>query len=185
MPDPTYVARFGFTPRDLILVPSCLIFVVVGALVFADSPLLGALGILLGAGYIMLTLVAWLSRRVALAVTAEGITFGALPPFARSASVRWSDIEAVVLWRQRVWRPGLWRGSIFYIGVVRHAGASPGPGSATDAALRKVNRAFVPAEVSDDLVADSRAISFWRLDRARLTAAVGHFGPNVAVLDRT
>jgi hypothetical protein len=187
VPDPTYIVRFGWTPRDVILLPGCLIFVIVGTLVFADSPLLGALGILLGAGYIVMTMVAWLSRRVALAVTAEGITFGVLPlsPAARSAFVPWSDVEAVVLWRQRVWRPGLWRGSVYYVGVVRRADAPPLPGSARNPTLRKINKALVPAELSEDLVADSRSITFWRLDKTRLTAAVGHFSPDVAVLDRT
>jgi hypothetical protein len=43
----------------------------------------------------------------------------------------------------------------------------------------------VPAGLSEDLVADSRPVSFWRLDKTRLTAAVGHFSPDVTVLDRT
>jgi hypothetical protein len=186
VPDPTYIVRFGWTPRDVILLPGCVIFVILGALVFADTPLLGAFGILLGAAYIVLKTVAWLSRRVALAVTAEGITLGVPPlsPAAHSAFVPWSDIEAVVLWRQRVWRPGLWRGSVDYIGVVRRADAPPLPGSARNPTLRKINKALVPAGLSEDLVADSRPIS-WRLDKTRLTAAVGHFSPDVTVLDRT
>ncbi len=139
MPDPTYIVRFGWTLRDVILLPGCVIFVILGALVFADTPLLGAFGILLGAAYIVLKTVAWLSRRVALAVTAEGITLGVPPlsPAAHSAFVPWSDIEAVVLWRQRVWRPGLWRGSVDYIGVVRRADAPPLPGSARKSDAQK------------------------------------------------
>lgn len=103
MRDHTYVARYGWSSRDLFLLPCCVIFIAVGtAMAVTDEPVLGALGILLGAAYVVLWAINFLSRRVALAVTAEGITFGLMPPWSasRTAFVPWSDVEAVVLWRQ-------------------------------------------------------------------------------------
>ncbi len=182
MSDHSYVVRYGWSPRDLIMVPAALVFVFVGALMAADGQMAGAVASLLGGMYIVLLLVAWLSRRVALAVTAEGITLGQIPPWpaSRSAFVPWSDIEAVVLWRQN-----MVRATMRYVGVVRRADAPPLPGSARSPMLRKINHAVVPAHVSEDLVADSRQVAFWRLNKTRLTAAVNHFRPDVPVVDRT
>jgi hypothetical protein len=180
--DHSYVARFGWTPRDLVLVPVCILFVIVGAVMVGDGQLVGAFACVLGGGYVLLVLVAGVSRRVALAVTAEGIMLGLIPPWParHSAFVPWADIEAVVLWRQgRGWR------SIRYIGVVRRAGAPPLPGSARSPLLRSLNQAVVPPGLAEDLVADSRQVSFWRLDRTRLTAAVSHFRPGLPIEDHT
>jgi hypothetical protein len=184
VPDHIYVARFGWTPRDLILLPACLVFITVGAIAVVDGQkrLVGVFGCALGAMYIFLSITAWVSRRVALAVTAEGITLGHIPPWPASTSalVPWSDIEGVVLWRQ-----GKWWTSVRYIGVVRRAGAPPLPGSAKSPVLRGLNKAFARADLSEEAVSDSRQISFWRLDKARLTAAVNHFGPGVPIVDQT
>jgi hypothetical protein len=86
----------------------------------------------------------------------------------------------VVLWRQKTART-----SMRYVGVVRRADAPPMPGSARSSTLRRLNKAVVPGHLSEDLVADSRPVSFWRLDKTRLTAAVNHFAPDVTVEDRT
>lgn len=182
VPDHSYVVRFGWTPRDLILLPLSIVFIGVGAIMVGDGQVAGAFGCLIGAAYIFGSTAALLSRRVALAVTAEGVTFGQIPPWPAShtASVLWSDIEALVLWRQ-----GRWPRSVRYIGVVRRAGAPPLPGSARNPALRRLNNAVVPAGLSEDLVADSRPISFWRLDKTRLTAAVDNFRPDVRIVDNT
>ncbi|GAA0908199.1 hypothetical protein GCM10009557_82880 [Virgisporangium ochraceum] len=187
MSDRSYVVRFGWTLRDVIMVPACAAFVLLGALSVADEPVMGVLCILLGGLYLALLLTAWASRRAALAVTEEGITLGALPPWPASKAtfVPWSYIDAVVLWRQRTVRVLVWRQSIYYIGVERRAGAPPQSGLAQNRALRKVGKAFVPGDVSEDLMVDSRQISFWRLDRERLAAAVDHFAPDVRVEDRT
>ncbi len=181
--DPTYVARFGWTPRDLLLLPFSALFVIGGGMMLVDgSPVVGALLVLLGAGYILLSLTAWLSRRVALAVTPEGITLGMAPPWpaSRSAFVPWSDIEAVVLWRQAVRHT-----SIRYVGILRRADAPPLPGSASSPTLRRINKALVPAHLSEALVADSRPVSSWRLNKTRLTTAVNQFAPDVPVMDHT
>ena len=183
MPDHSYVARFGLTRRDLFLLPVCVLFIVVGKVMIADgSPLAGVMACLLGGLYIAASLLALVSRRIALAVTAEGITLGQMPPWpaGRSAFVPWSDIETVVLWRQHLARGN----TMQYVGVVRRPGAPPLPGSAKSPKLRRLNKAFVPAHLSEDLVADSRQVAFWRLNKKRLSAAVHHFRPDVPVEER-
>lgn len=187
MSDHTYVVRFGWTPRDLIMVPACLLFIVVGTWMAVDRQWIGVACALLGAAYLAILVTTGLIRRVALAVTAEGVTLGMLPPWPadRSASVPWSDIDAVVLWRQRVWRFMLWPQSIYWIGLERRAAAPPLSGSARNPTLRRIGKAVVPEHVSEDLMVDSRQIAFWRLDKERLRAAVDHFGGGVPVDDRT
>jgi hypothetical protein len=180
--DHAYVARFGWTPRDLILFPACILFIVVGAVMVRDGQTAtGAAGCLLGGAYIVGSVSAWCSRRVAVAVTAEGITLGQLPPWPAShtAQVPWADIEALVLWRQGRW----WR-SVRYVGLVRRAGAPPMAGSARSATLRRLN-SVASGGLPEGLVADSRPISFWRLDKRRFTAAVEHFRPGLSVVDQT
>jgi hypothetical protein len=150
---------------------------------FVDgSPVGGALVLLLGAGYIVLSMTAWLSRRVALAVTSEGITLGLAPPWpaSRSAFVLWSDIQALVLWRQAAGHT-----NVRYIGILRRADAPPLPGSASSRTLRRINKTLVPAHLSEALVADSHPVSSWRLNKTRLTTAVNQFGPDVPVMDHT
>jgi len=182
MSDHTYVARSGWTPRDLILVPTCAGFVFLGILMVRDGQLAGALVCLFGGAYIVLSVWAMVSRRIALAVTEDGITLGQLPPWParRTSFVPWSDIEAVILWEQE-----LRRSTMRYIGVVRRPGAPPLPGSARSPRLRRMNKAVVPAELSEDLVADSRQINFWRLDKGRLITAVNHFRPDVPVMEHS
>ena len=183
MHEHAYVARFGWTAKDLVLVPFSLLAIFVGRLMFVDGrTTVGALSILLGAAYLILTVTAWVSRRVALAVTAEGITLGQIPPWpaSHSALVPWSDIEEIVLWRQ-----GSGARAVRYIGIRRRADAPPMPGSAKSRTLRKLNKQFVPAQLSESLVADSRPVNFWRLNKTRLRAAVDRFGPDVPVVDQT
>lgn len=182
MLDHTYVARFGWTPRGLLLLLASILFVVIGAVMAVGAqPVWGTLAILLGAAYATLSTMAWLSRRVALAVTADGITLGLAPPWPanRSAFIPWPDVEAIVVWRQAAGRA-----SLGYIGVQRRPGAPPLPGSASSPRLRRVNKAFAPDYLPEALVADSRPINFWRLDTKKLAAAVSQFAPGVPVVDR-
>jgi hypothetical protein len=183
MPDHTYVARFGWTLRDLALVPACVLFVAVGTIMaMGGNVLVGTLAALMGGAYLVIWLIVGLSRRVALAVTADGIALGAVPPWpaSRTAFVPWSDVEAVVLWQQATGYT-----STYYVGVHRREGAPPMSGSARSSMLRRANMMFVPAHLPAALVADSRPVSWWRLDQARLVTAVNHFAPQVAVVDET
>jgi hypothetical protein len=180
--DHSYVARFGWTPRDLLLLPFSLFCAVLGAaLAVTGVPLWGALTGLIGAVYLVMWTISWLSRRVALAVTAAGITLGFAPvwPASRTAFVPWSDIEAIV------WRQTIGYTSFLFIGVQRRAGAPPLPGSARNRLLRRINKALAPAHLPEALVADSRPVNFWRLDKTRLTTAVNHLAPRVQIVDQT
>ena len=180
MPD-DYVARFGWTRRDLLLLPVCGLFVVVGvAMASSGEMVMGPLAVLLGGGYLALSTTCAVSRRIALAVTEQGMTFGAVPPWpaSRTAHVPWDDVESVVVWRQSAGDT-----STRYIGVLRRAGAPPLPGSMRSRTLMKVGRALVPADVSEPLMVDSRPVAFWRLDQERLSAALHRYAPHVAVID--
>jgi len=42
-----------------------------------------------------------------------------------------------------------------------------------------------PGNLSEDLIADSRPVNFWRLDKTRLAAAVDQFAPQVPIVDHT
>jgi hypothetical protein len=81
MGDPSYVARFGWTPRDLLLLPFSLFCAVFGAAIAVTGvSLWGALAGLMGAGYLVMWTISWLSRRVALAVTTDQQGSRAGPP---------------------------------------------------------------------------------------------------------
>jgi hypothetical protein len=183
VPPQPYVARFGPTRRDLLLVPICVLFVVVGAFMATQGEtVMGSLAALIGGAYLVLLTVALVSRRPALAVTAAGVTLGMVPPWpaSRTAFVPWADIEAVVLWRQAAGQT-----SVRYIGLHRRADAPPLPGSMRSSMLKRMSTALVPPNVPPQLMADSRPVSFWRLDKPRLIAAVNDFAPQVLVIDET
>jgi hypothetical protein len=65
------------------------------------------------------------------------------------------------------------------VGLQRRAGAPP-----ISSRARKVNRVLVP-HVPAEIIQSSRPINLWRLDRARLDAAVAAFAPQVHVIDIT
>lgn len=182
MPDDRYLERFGPTVRDLWMLPVCVVFVVVGVFMArGDRPLVGILAVALGGGYMLLWAVVGLRHRLALQVDEHGVTLGTTQPWkSGSAFVPWADIEAVVLWRQRAGRT-----SVRYVGLLRRPGAPPLPGSVQSPALRSVNAALVPGHLSGDLVADSRPVNFWRLDKQRLAAAIKRFAPHIPFADET
>lgn len=163
------------------MVPISVGFAALGFAMVAAGEWMGILVGLIGVLYLTVLAVACLSRRDALVVAENGITLGLLPPWSatgHAAFVPWSDVEAIVLWRQPA---GF--ASVRYIGVERRTGAPPLPGSARNPILRRMNKAVVPTHVSEALVADSRMVGYWRLDKERLTSAVHHFAPHVQVVD--
>jgi hypothetical protein len=175
-----YQVRFGLVRRDLLLIPASAVFLAVGILLVRESPLIGVAGMLLGGGYLALRLITALSRRVALRVDVTGVTLGAVPPWPRThtATVPWSDIEAVVLWRQATAR----RTSVRYLGLQRRAGLAPLPGSLRSGLLKKMTRSVVPRDVPLQLAIDSRPVSLWRLDERRLAEAIDRFGAGVELV---
>jgi hypothetical protein len=179
--DHDYIARLGWTRRDLVLLPASLLFVAVGGTLAATGqPVVGGLAVVLGCAYLGRSASAAFSRRVAFAVTAEGVTLGQAPPWpaSRTAFIPWSEIEAVVHWRQTVGTA-----TVQYVGVQRRGGAAALPGSATSRRLRRLNKALAPANLPEGVVADSRPVTFWRLDKARLARAVNEYAPHVPFID--
>jgi hypothetical protein len=81
----------------------------------------------------------------------------------------------VVLWRQRVQST-----SLQWVGVARREGAPPLPGPGQGRIALSAAEALV--SVPGELVASSRGVSGWRLDKRRLAAAVAHFAPGVQVI---
>lgn len=176
---PGYEVRFGLVRRDLLLIPASAVFLAVGVLWVGEDPLIGVAGMLLGGGYLAVRLVTALSRRVALRVDVTGVTLGVVPPWPRThiATVPWSDIEAVVLWRQVTGRT-----SVRYLGLQRRAGLAPLPGSLRSGLLKKMTRSVVPRDVPLQTAIDSRPVSLWRLDEKRLAEAIDRFGTGVELV---
>lgn len=178
-PGEAYEARFGFTRRDLLLLPTGAVFIAVGVLMLRDEPVPAVAAVALGGAFLLLRLVSAMSGRVALRVDAAGVTFAMTPPWpsSRTAVVPWSDIEAVVVWTQHVGAA-----SIPYVGLQRRPGLPPLPGSARSRFLQRMNQAVI-SHVPPDVLADSRPATFWRLHRPSLKVAVRHFAPAVKIVD--
>ncbi|MBB5480964.1 hypothetical protein [Micromonospora parathelypteridis] len=178
-PGEVYEARFGFTRRDLLLVPVSVVFVAVGVLIHRDAPVAGVVAVVMGGAFLLLRLITVLGRRVALRVDAAGVTLGHPPPWpsSRTAVVPWSDIEAVVLWTQRAGGT-----TVPYVGLLRRPGLPPLPGSARSRGVQRMNQGVV-RHVPPSVLADSRPATFWSLHRASLDAAVRHFAPAVEIVD--
>jgi hypothetical protein len=177
--DPAYQVRFGLVRRDKLLIPSSMVFLAVGGLMVGENPVMGVASMLLGGGYLALRLITVLSRRVALRVDVTGVTLGAVPPWPRThtATVSWSDIEAVVLWRQAAGST-----SVQYLGLQRRAGLAPLPGSVRSGLLKKLTSWSVPSDIPVQTAIDSRPVSFWRLDEQRLAEAINQFAPGVELV---
>jgi hypothetical protein len=176
---PAYEVRFGLVRRDLLLIPTSAVFLAGGILLVGEVPSVGVACVLLGGGSLALRLITALSRRVALRVDVTGVTLGAVPPWPRThtAVVPWSDIEAVVLWRQVT--AG---GGVRYLGLRRRAGLAPLPGSLRSGLLKKMTRSVVPPDVPLQVAIDSRPVSLWRLDEKRLAEAIDRFGAGVELV---
>ncbi|MFD4140533.1 hypothetical protein [Streptomyces sp. NPDC058572] len=175
---PVYEARFGWDRRTVGALTISVVFT--AALVLPGTPLLAQLlGIPLFAGGGLLMTLDSLTRKVALRVDGTGVLLGGAPLRHRSttAHVPWADITAVVLWQQAVQNS-----TMPWVGVARHDGTAPLPGPGQGPRARAAMRFLVP-NVPVDVAMASRAVNGWRLDRARLAAAVDHFAPGVPVVD--
>ncbi|MFE2972678.1 hypothetical protein ACFXKC_55990 [Streptomyces sp. NPDC059340] len=176
---PEYEVHCGWTWPNTLLVIVCFVFAAI--LLAPGGPLymrvLG--GLFFGGGGLMMAVMA-LSRAVVLRVDEKGVLLGGMPPGNRATTtvVPWSEIEAIVLWRQRA--PFTFRS--LYVGVQRHPGLPPLPGLAGSRFLRTANRCLVHV-VPADVVMASRAMTLWNLDEDRLARAVAHFAPHVAMVD--
>jgi hypothetical protein len=150
--------------------------VAVGALAVLASvglalPVLPTL--LLVAGGLLALVWGALNARVALRVDARGVTFGRSRRHLAPAIVPWADISAIVLWQQR--RP---EGSaVSFVGLLRRPGPAPELGTSPAAAGTDA------PEIPPDVIAASRPVRGWQLDRRDLARAAARLAPDVQVLD--
>ncbi|MFJ8308921.1 MULTISPECIES: hypothetical protein [unclassified Streptomyces] len=121
--------------------------------------------------------VGW-KRLVAFRIDERGVTLGGAPLRykAHTVFVPWADITALALWQLH--SAGT---TLDHVGVQRRAGASPLPGP-NDGRLTPERAAKLAPHVDYEVMMASRAITFWKLDPARLQAAVDAFAPNVPVV---
>lgn len=128
------------------------------------------------------------SRRVALRVDQKGVTLGGDPLWyeAHTSFFPWEGVHAIVLWRRTA--AARWpvpRLSVRYVSVQRHTelpSTSPGgSGLAGQAAPGQGPQAQRPAP--EDLKAGAtRGMQAFRVDDARLAAAIATFAPTVQLI---
>ncbi|WP_077058010.1 hypothetical protein [Streptomyces sp. MP131-18] len=183
-----YLARFGWhaASSGLALCGLAVVaFACLGGLVLWLALVIGAVGAVV---FVVFAGMAG-SRGPALRVDPEGVTLGGGPlRFGRihPTHVPWPDIEAIVLWTRRL--PA--GATVRYIGLrVRADAEAPGPAGPAlrvrgirGPAPRAPRIPDLPSlpnvpNVPADVVALSRAVHGWRLDRSRLQAAVTAFAP--------
>jgi hypothetical protein len=133
------------------------------------APRVASLGLFAG-GVVLLAA----HRQVALRIDDTGITFGGSPRryAATTSHIPWSDITAVVLWRQA---------PLCHVGVL-------GPDDLLQLpdVLAGRARMWVSPQVAQvpGLAHGSRAVLGWRLDADRLATAVRHYAPAVLFIDQ-
>ncbi|MFA1544519.1 hypothetical protein [Actinomadura monticuli] len=174
-PGEVYEVRYGPTLKNTVLMISSLVLAL-GCLL-PEVPLhIRVPGILLFGTGVVIFLAMTFSRQVAFRVDAEGILVAGGPFRYRASllSVPWTDVKAVVLWRQHAAQ------NIPYVGVLRHEDRpADKPVGKAGRLLYGAVAGHVPAEVAKA----SRQVNGWRLDRDRLAAAVAHFAPDVQIID--
>ncbi|MEU5994831.1 hypothetical protein ABZ806_38135 [Spirillospora sp. NPDC047418] len=174
-PGEVYEVRYGPTLKNTALLIGSVVLIL-GCLL-PEVPLhIRVLGVVLFgvAGLVFLAMT--FSRKVAFRADAEGIMVAGGPFRYRASllSVPWTDVKAVVLWKQSAGQ------SIPYVGVLRHEDRPAGkPVGKAGRLLYGAVAGHVPAEVAKA----SRQVNGWRLDRDRLAAAVAHFAPDVEIID--
>jgi hypothetical protein len=170
-----YEERYRWSRRTASVVAAGVLTVLVA--VGVAMPLLPAL-IVLAAGVPALLWGA-ASRRVAVRVDARGVTLGGSPLRYRSTTllVPWADITNVLLW-QHLLPAGT---------LVPRLGLECRPAAAATQSAARRHGPTATGGLTPDLPADvlaaSRPVSGWRLDRRGLASAVARFAPDVRVLD--
>jgi hypothetical protein len=118
------------------------------------------------------------ARRVAVRVDARGVTLGGSPLRYRGTTmtVSWPDITNVLLWQQLL-PPGT---LVPHLGLERRQAATVSQGAVSRG---QSTAAGLGPEIPADVLAASRQVIGWRLDRRGLARAVARFAPDVWVLD--
>ncbi|NEA28339.1 hypothetical protein [Actinomadura bangladeshensis] len=174
-PGEVYEVRYGPTLKTTVMLIGCVVLTL-GCLL-PEVPLhIRVLGVLLfGVGSVVFLAMTF-SRQVAFRVDAEGITVAGGPFRYRASllSVPWTDVKAVVLWKQQAAQ------NIPYVGVLRHEDR---PADKPVGKARRLLYGAVAGHVPAEVANASRQVNGWRLDRDRLAAAVAHFAPDVEIID--
>lgn len=171
-----YEVRYGPNLTNSAMLAGSVVFVAIASLAPELQPYQRVLSGLFFGACGLVTLLVMVDRRVALRVDANGITMagGPLRYNAGLLSVPWTEIKAVVLWKQTS------AANMPYLGVLLH------PDSTTLQAYsgrgRRVLAALAP-HVPYEVARFSRQINGWRLNRERLTSSVDHFAPGVPIID--
>lgn len=175
---PDYEARYGWTAQIVKIVLFALLIVVLGFLLPDVPPALSMTIDVVCLCSLLWLLAIPLFGKVALRADASGITLGGspLPLGPRPDLVPWDEILSVVLWSRQAGRI-----TIPCIGLRRTEGAPPLAGA--PGPRRSRYAAVVVPGVPADLLAASRPVLMWRLDRAALEAATAAFAPTVSILD--
>jgi hypothetical protein len=124
-----------------------------------------------------------ISRKVAIRVDQKGVTLGGGPLWyqAHTSFFPWGGVRAVVLWRREA-GPGM---SVRYVSVQRHTELPPmSPGGSGVADQPAFFRSPYPRNPApEDLKAGAtRGIQAFRVDDARLAAAIATFAPAVQLI---
>jgi hypothetical protein len=143
-----------------------------------DMPLPAALTLLIAGVLALLWGAA--SRRVAVRVDARGVTLGGSRLHYRGTTtmVPWAEITSILLWQQILPPSNL----VTYLGLERRPAPTTSTSSNTGRCELADGRVVTP-DVPEEVVAASRPISGWQLDRRGLARAVAGFAPEVWVLD--
>lgn len=173
-----YLAKYGWTPKSVLLVIVSAAFTVACFFMWAANPLIAGLGIALfglgGVAYV----VGLLRGKLALRVDAEGITVGRSPLVRElpGRTVPWADVVSVVLFIQKASST-----TVTYVGVQRREGFDHLPGSPGATAL-KMSKRLLPS-IPVDVLATCVAVNGWRLDEESLAKTIELVTPSVPLLD--
>ncbi len=98
----------------------------------------------------------------------------------------WTEIEKIVIWEPQIEKLTIWRRrKTKVIGVQRRERVTPVRGGKLGQALARSSLAVTAPGVPLNVAATGVTAATWALDYKRLTQAVGHFAPNVEVVDST
>ena len=173
-----YEARYGWNSRSARMLITAVVFVTIALTVPMSLTARLAIGIMFGiAGLVFAATI--LGRRLAFRVDAQGITLGGapLPVVLHDTVIPWTEVRAVVLWRQRL----PYARSMPFIGIDRRDDAPPLLDRRAQRATGLTARTLAPG-IGTRLLSTSRAVNLWRLDESGLATAVALFGPGVPVI---
>jgi hypothetical protein len=122
------------------------------------------------------------SRKVAFRIDQKGVTLGGGPLWyqAHTSFFPWEYVHAVVLWQRKV-APGV---PVRYVSLQRQTELPSTPSDGPEAATRSTARLPDPRDPApEDLKAGAtRGVQAFRVDDARLVAALATFAPAVQLI---